>query len=245
MKLPLIHRGARCKPRGFSAIISKFPVQLLILLILYPELVQFGSKTTRTKPGTEPDLLLLPLVLGGGNISPKSASASWLKNAEQNPGKAPAPSSQSPRPSRVSQSTTRLCPGVLCRGFYGSISLDVLPYPVTRGLSSTLRGWWHIAESHLCSYRRDSEAMTVLLPFTLPNLAPFQLHTGDTAVALSHKCSQSLGSTTEAFVPIFTQRFFMLHLPRTLVYWEHSALGKGKPHWAAKRNVIKVLAMQH
>lgn len=68
--------------------------------------------------------------------------------------------------------------------------------------------------------------MTVLLPFTLPNLAPFQLHAGDTAVALSHKCSQSLGSTTEAFVPIFTQRFFMLHLPQTLLYREHSALGK-------------------
>lgn len=40
----------------------------------------------------------------------------------------------------------------------------------------------------------------------------------------------------------------MLHLPRTLVYWEHSAQGKGKPHRvyaAAKQNVIKVLAMQH
>lgn len=43
---------------------------------------------------------------------------------------------------------------------------------------------------------------------SFPNLAPFQLNTGDTAVALNHEHSQGLGSTTKAFVPIFTQGFF-------------------------------------
>lgn len=64
---------------------------------------------------------------------------------------------------------------------------------------------------------------------SFPNLAPFQLHTGDTRVAWHQEHSQGLGSTTKAFVPIFTQGFFMLHLPQPLVYWEHGAQGKGKP----------------